>query len=127
MARFSGKRCARFVSADEHDESLGDGQPQFVRCWYDRRLRHGRMLDQHALQFERTDPVVAGLEHVVGTAHVGDEPVFIPGGDITGVVAVTGEGGCVPLVVTLIAHHQPNGPLGLTFNADLALVGDRFR
>ena len=108
-------------------KALGTASRSSVRCWYDRRLGHGRVLDQHAFQLERTDPVVAGLEHVVGTAHVGDEPVLIPGGDVASVVTVTCEGVCVPLVVALITHHQPNRTLGFTFDADFALVGDRFR
>jgi hypothetical protein len=35
------------------------------------------VLDQHRLQLERADLVVAGLEHVVGAADVGDVAVGV--------------------------------------------------
>ena len=42
-----------------------------VRRGHHRGLRHGLVLQQHALQLERRDPVVVGLEHVVRAPQVG--------------------------------------------------------
>src|SRR6516164_7998872 len=44
---------------------LRNCQPDRIRTWHDRRLGNRFMLEQDALQLERADAVVGGLEDVV--------------------------------------------------------------
>ena len=69
----------RLVTGGEGDVGLGDRVPHRVRRRHDRRLGDRRVLDQHRLQLERADLVVAGLEHVVGAPDVGDVAVLVAG------------------------------------------------
>ena len=102
--RLYGARCSRqcakiaaAVSAvgrpagGEHDVRLGHGQPHRVGRRHHRRLGHRLVLDQHALQLERRDPVVGGLEHVVGAPDVGDVAVGVARADVAGVVVAAGH------------------------------------
>ncbi len=70
----------------EHQVGLGHRQAQRVRARHHGHFGHGLVLDQHALQLERADAVVRGLEHVVGAAHEGDVAVGVARGDVAGVV-----------------------------------------
>src|SRR6058998_1374872 len=45
------------VAGPEHDEGLHDLAPVRVRARDDRGFDHGRMLEERALDLERTDPV----------------------------------------------------------------------
>ena len=123
----ANSRIARAVSSvglvagGEHHVRLRDGEAHRVRRRHDGGLGHGRVLDQDALQLERADPVVRGLEHVVGAPDVGDVAVRVAGADVTGVVVATGHGLGVALLVAVVADHQPERALRQV-HADLALV-----
>src|SRR3954447_26952729 len=78
--------AGRLVPGREGDVGLGDGGPPRVRHRDDGRLGHRRVLDQHALQLERADLVVAGLEDVVRAPDVGDVPLVVPPRDVAAVV-----------------------------------------
>ena len=102
---FRGLR-RRLPACGQHHVRLGDREPQPVRRRHDRRLRHRRVLDQHALQLERGDPVVRGLEDVVRAPDVRDRALLGPAGHVTGVVVAVGQrvgdlAGPVP-----VAGHQ---------------------
>ena len=90
--RLYGARCSRAVGQDrprrlrvrreavgQHHVRLGHRQPQVVRGRHHGRFGHRRVLDQHRLQLERADPVVAGLEHVVGPSDEGQVAVRVAG------------------------------------------------
>jgi hypothetical protein len=67
------------------------------------------VLDQHALQLERADPVLRRLEDVVGAADVGEVAVGIANGDVAGAVVAVGRRIRGLLPVVLVAQHQPRG------------------
>src|SRR5262249_3117248 len=81
-----GRLRVWLVAGGEGDVRLRDGEPDRVRRRNDRRLGDGWMLDQDALELERRDPVVGGLEDVVGAADVGDVAVLVAPGDVACVV-----------------------------------------
>jgi hypothetical protein len=64
------------------------------------------MLDQHALQFERADAVVARLEHVVVAADVEVIAVGVDAGGVAGVVMAAAHGIGGLGLVAFVAEHQ---------------------
>ena len=48
------------------------------------------MFEQHRFQLERRDPVVRGLEHVVGPTDIGDVAIGVDGSDVAGVILAVG-------------------------------------
>ena len=113
---------AGLVARDERHVGLGHGEPHRVRRRDDSRLGDGGVLDEDRLQLEGADLVVAGLEHVVGPADVGDVAVVVHGGDVARVVPAALHRRCVALRVALVAGHEGDGPLRQV-EADLALDG----
>ncbi len=79
------------------------------------------MLEEYRLQLERTDLVVAGLEHIVGTADVGDVPVGVDAGHVTRVVVTPGHRLRVALGIVPVPGHQRQR-LAREVQADLALA-----
>jgi SpoU rRNA methylase family enzyme len=65
------------------------------------------VLDQHTLELERRDPIIRGLEDIVGAPDVGDVALVVAGGDVARVVITAGGGGCAALSGIVIAGHQP--------------------
>ena len=96
----------RTGSGRRHDGGLGDGQ----------------VLDEHRLQLERADLVVAGLEDVVGTADVRDVASLSTMHDVTGVVIPADHGLGIALVVALVAGHQRRQQAVGQVGADLAFT-----
>jgi hypothetical protein len=70
------------------------------------------VLDQDRLELERGDPVVRGLEDVVGAADVGDVAVVVLAGHVAGVVVTAAHRFRVPLGVACVAGHQAERPPG---------------
>ena len=68
-SRTSARRRCR--ARTQHDERLDDVAAVGIGRSDDRRLEHRRMLEQRALDLERSDAVGARRDHVVGAA---DEP-----------------------------------------------------
>ena len=98
------------VPGGEHHERLRHGQAQRVGARHDRRLGHRLVLDEHALELERADPVVGRLEDVVGAPDVGDVAVGVALGDVAGVVVAVAHhvGGALRIVE--VADHQAERP-----------------
>ena len=133
--RWNGARCVAGVAQDvvrgvgrrlepggEHDVRLRNGESKLIGRGHDRRFDDGRVLDEHALEFERADLVVGCLEHVVGAADVGQVPVGIPRRDVAGVEVAALRGLGVALGVADVPGHQVGGLLR-EVDADLAFVG----
>src|ERR1039457_5708909 len=84
------------------------------------------MLNQHALELEGANAVIAGLVHVIGPSHVRDVAVRVATGDVARVVARAGEGAVIQLLVgaarRLVARQQTDGTLGLVLHTDLTLL-----
>ena len=64
------------------------------------------MLHQDALHLEGTDPEAAGLDDIVGTAHIGDVAVFVHGGKIPGVVHAALPDLVIGGLVAAVAHED---------------------
>ena len=79
------------------------------------------MFDEHAFELEGGESVVAGLEHIVGAADIGDEAVLVAGGYVSRVVDAAFEGFCGLLRVAPISGGQADGT-GIEAQADLTLV-----
>ena len=79
------------------------------------------MFQQHRFQLEGRDPVVTGLEHVVGPADVGQVALRVHRADIARVVVVVGHRCVGELRVTVVTGHQRQRP-GRQVQADLALT-----
>ncbi len=80
------------------------------------------MLQQGALQLERADLVVGGLEDVVGAPDVGEVPVGVAGGDVAGPVQPVRHGLGGARRVVPVAGHHPGRPY-TQVHAQLTLVG----
>jgi hypothetical protein len=65
------------------------------------------VLDQYTLELERRDPVIRGLEDIVGAPDVCDVALVVAGGDVARVVVAAGGVGCAALRGVVIAGHQP--------------------
>ena len=124
----AGQFAARFDARDKGDVGLGHAETHLVGCRHDGGFTDGRVLDEHALEFERTDPVVTRFEDVVGATDVGDVAVLVAAGDVAGVVATTGEGPLVQLVIRtgprVVAGHHADRTFGRARHADLTVVTD---
>ena len=94
----------------QYQESLRHGQAQRVGARHNGGFGDGRVLDQHALQFERADSVIRCLEYVIGAADVGQVAAGIARRNVGGVIhaAAHGFGGFVG--VTGVAFHQAGRP-----------------
>src|SRR5680860_636926 len=115
----------RLVAGSEDDVGLRNREPQLVGGGHDGRFGNRRVLDEHALELERADLVVRGLEDVVGASDVGDVPLVVDGGDVAGVVPAARHRVGVPGLVSLVAGHQGERlvPTTREVQADLALAG----
>ena len=82
---------ARLEARREGDVRLGDREAHRVGGRHDGGLGDRRVLDEHRLELERADLVVARLEDVVGAADVGDVAVGVHRGDVTRVVETAGH------------------------------------
>ena len=112
----------RLDARGQDDVGLGHREPQLVRGRDDGRLDDRGVLDEDALELERADLVVGGLEDVVGATDVGEIAVLVARGDVTGVeVAARGCLG-VALRIGEVSGHQVRRVL-CQIHADLALVG----
>src|ERR1035437_2107640 len=101
-----GGLCCRFVAGGQNDIRLRHGKAGGIRRGHDGRLGYRRVLDQHRLELERADPVVRGLEHVIGPSHIRDVAARIPGGDITGVIGTVSHRLGRLLRVAVVPGHQ---------------------
>ena len=81
-----GQFPARLRAGHEDQIGLGHRQAQWVGAGHHGHLGHRLVLDQRALQLERADAVVGGLEHVVGATDVGDVAVGVARRHVAGVV-----------------------------------------
>src|SRR5262249_39845619 len=61
--------------------------------------------DQNALEFKRADPIIRSFEYIVSPAHVGEEAIFVAGGDIAGVIVAVAQR-CGILRLAAAADHQ---------------------
>jgi hypothetical protein len=86
------RKIARAVSrfgslrVRERDVGLRYREPDGIGGGYDGRLGDRRVLDEDALQLERRDLVIRGLEYIVGATDVEQVSCGVAGGDVTGVV-----------------------------------------
>jgi hypothetical protein len=113
---------ARVAARGEHDVGFRHREPQRIRARNDRGFGDRRVLDQHALELERTDPVVRGLEHVVGAPDEREVAVRVAHGDVAGVIVTVVHRRRGALRVVEIAGRDP-GRAVTEVDADLALVG----
>src|SRR5487761_2065344 len=105
-----GQRAAGLARGGHGDERLRPGQPQRIGTRDDRPLGDGRVLEQRALELERTDPVIGSLEHVVCAPDEGHVAVRV--------ARRRGR----RLRAVLVTAHQAQRMRG-EVEADLALVG----
>src|SRR3954467_7080153 len=96
----------RLVARRQRDVGLRDGRAQRIGHRDDGRLGDRWVLDEHALQLEWANLVVAGLEDVVGAPDVSDVALGVAARDVAGVVVAAGHGLVVALAVALVARHQ---------------------
>ena len=87
-----GGLARRLVPCDDADVGLRHREAHRVRRRHHRRLGDSLVLDQHALELERRDPVIRGLEDIVGAPDVGDVAIVVAGGDVARVVVTAGIG-----------------------------------
>ena len=115
------------VARREGDVRLRHGQPDRIRRRDDGGLGDRRMLDEHGLELERTDLVVAGLEHVVGAPDERDVAVAVHGGDVAGVVVAAGHRIGVARRVLVPGHQRQRPALaaGREVQADLPFAVGR--
>ena len=111
----------RLVPFGDDHIRLGHREAHRVRRGDDCRLGDGVVFDEHTLELERGEPVVAGLEHVIGASDVGDEAVLITFGHVTGVVDAAFESLGGLLLIAPVAARQAQRP-GIEAEADLSLI-----
>ena len=70
----------------QDQECFRHRQTQRIRAGHHGHFHHRRVFDQRALQFERADAVVGGLEHIIGTANKSDVAVAVDLRGIAGAV-----------------------------------------
>ena len=95
----------------EDDKGFGHGEAQRVGTRHDRRFGHGRVLDDHAFEFERADAIVGGLEHVIGAANVGDVAVLVDAGNVAGTVVAVAHDFSGLFGVAGVADHEADRAL----------------
>jgi hypothetical protein len=102
---------ARLRAVGQHDERLDHGAGDRIGLADHARLRDRRVLEQHALDLERSDEMAGGLDHVVAAP---DEPVVALGvapDEVAGEVPALGEAAPVALRLVQVAaeHRRPSG------------------
>jgi hypothetical protein len=93
-----------------------------VRTGHNRSFGDALILDQRALQFERTQAIIGTLEDVVGAADIGEVTIGIAVRHVAGSVVTSGKRLRGALIVVHIANHQADG-LGIGDDRDLAVIG----
>ena len=78
------------------------------------------MLNQRALQLERAEAIIRGLEHVIGTPDVRVVAVGVAAGDVAGVIGPSLHDARGARRVIHVASHQADGR-GIQADADLAI------
>ena len=109
------------MSLGQRDERLGQGGSHRVGRGDHRRLGHRLMLDQHALQLERADPVTARFEYVVGAPDIGQAAIRIPQRDVAGAIGATLRRSQRTGIVEIALHER--GRRRVERDGDLALLG----
>ena len=89
------RQCARISAASSREglkparqrhERLRHGVPQRIGARHDGGLGDRGILDQHALELERTQPVIRRLEHIVGAPDKREVAVAVARRDVAGMV-----------------------------------------
>ena len=92
------------VARREHDERLDDVAPELVGLAYDPCLDDCGMLNQGALDLERSDPLTSGLDHIVGAPDIPEVAVLV---NLRGVARVVPA---VPEVLVVLRGVLPDLP-----------------
>src|SRR4029077_1356481 len=67
--------------------------------------------DEYALELERADAVVGGLEHIVHAPDVSEIALKVTPGDIAAVIVAIAHGARCALGIVQVTPHQPERPL----------------
>ncbi len=109
-------RTVRLRTGGKRHERLRDRQSHRIGARDHGRLGDRVVLDQHALELERTDAVVGRLEQVVGSSDVGDVAVVVPPCHVAGDVVSA----ALRLTTVGIAPHQTDRASRVEREPDLA-------
>jgi hypothetical protein len=108
----AAQRVAGRNAGGEEDERLDHGAGDRIGNADHARLRHGRVLEQHALDLERPDQMAGGLDDVVTAADEPEVAVRVTPHQVAAQVPAVGEAAPVALGLVQVRpeHRRPGRP-----------------